>query len=197
MHSGIRVSHESKRGCGYRKAGGIYLVADGPGRPCGKKPIPLTVCPCCGSGIKPSRGFTWVNATQLLSSAECRAESCRECPLFMPLGRAGLLWVGAAFYPTPDAWNREAQSQGVSRRLSAIPCGFKLGETWIMLAHRNTIQNPDGTTTAGIFHAFKPSRIEIIVTGNESAEAIDRLIERGLSPVKVVPIGQTLPLEMA
>lgn len=32
---------EARRGCGYRKAGGLYLVASGMGSPCHRLPIPL------------------------------------------------------------------------------------------------------------------------------------------------------------
>jgi hypothetical protein len=38
---------EPKRGCGYRKVGGIYLVSGGEGRPCGCLQIPLHTCPSC------------------------------------------------------------------------------------------------------------------------------------------------------
>jgi len=56
----IEVRYESKRGCGWRKPGGLYLMADGPAELCGKLPIPLEICPSCGGGIKLSRGWTWV-----------------------------------------------------------------------------------------------------------------------------------------
>lgn len=45
----VRTSVEGARGCGYRKAGGIYLVSGGIPRPCGKLPIPLTTCPTCST----------------------------------------------------------------------------------------------------------------------------------------------------
>jgi hypothetical protein len=42
---------EPKRGFGYRKVGGIYLVSGGKGRPCGCLPIPLHTCPSCRADI--------------------------------------------------------------------------------------------------------------------------------------------------
>lgn len=56
---------EARRGCGYRKVGGIYLVGGGIGVPCDRLPYPLTVCPCCSQGVKQGRGWTWVTVGKL------------------------------------------------------------------------------------------------------------------------------------
>jgi hypothetical protein len=56
--------------------------------------------------------------------------------------RAGLLWIGAKFYKSAEAFDREAAELGVSRRISAIPRGFKMGETWILFAHPKAIATP-------------------------------------------------------
>lgn len=50
---------EAKRGCGFRKVGGTYLVSEGEGMPCDRLPIKLDVCPVCSHGFKRSRGWTW------------------------------------------------------------------------------------------------------------------------------------------
>jgi hypothetical protein len=42
----------------------------------------------------------------------------------------------------------------------------------------------------GIFRIFKPDRVEVIVTGNESDEVIEDYLKRGLSPVKVERKGE-------
>ena len=52
------------------------------------------------------------------------------------MGKAGLLWIGEQFYPTPGEFTREAEELGISRRISAVPRDFKLGETWVLFAHR-------------------------------------------------------------
>jgi hypothetical protein len=74
----INSQIEHKRGCGYRKPGGMYLVSLGIGRDCGKLPIPLTVCPCCGAGIKFSRGFTWIS-DEIIKNAPCSILGCNGC----------------------------------------------------------------------------------------------------------------------
>ncbi len=67
---GIPVKYEAKRGCGYRSKGGLYLITEGISKPCGRLPIPLTICPCCGGGIKVSRGYTWVAGDALKERAK-------------------------------------------------------------------------------------------------------------------------------
>jgi hypothetical protein len=142
MNHHIETRHDQKRGCGYRKAGGLYLVTGGEAAPCFKLPIPLTVCPTCHGGIHPSRGFTWVDADKLAGGREClppprqRLPECERCPLAQGLGMAGLLWIGESFYKQPEDWSKEAMMQGISRRIHQIPTKFKIGETWVLVAHR-------------------------------------------------------------
>jgi hypothetical protein len=146
---------EAKRGCGYRKVGGKYLVGGGVGFFCDRLPIELTVCPCCQSGIKQSRGWTWIDVALLVGGQHVLPVKSREhegqlihceCETFCPLchnpkaiGKAGLLWIGEKFYPTPVHFDAEGVSLGISRRISAIPRDFKVGETWVLLAHPKTV----------------------------------------------------------
>jgi hypothetical protein len=203
----IEVRYDRERGCGWRKPGGLYFVADGPGRDCGKLPIPLTVCPTCSGGIKPTRGVTWVDADKLTAAVECRAEEqfCAACPL-NKMGRAILIWIGEAFYKRPGDWLKECGEQGVSRRVNALPTGFVIGETWILCAHRKGIsarceectgsgvaegepcEACEGTGklyTAAAFHAFRPSAVEYVCTGTETDEELEALRKRGITPVRV------------
>ena len=47
---------EGPRGCGYRKECGYYMMLPHfKAESCGKLPLPLEQCPCCGQGIKFSR----------------------------------------------------------------------------------------------------------------------------------------------
>jgi hypothetical protein len=187
---------EARRGCGYRKVGGIYLVCNGAGVVCDRLPFPLRVCPTCSQGIKQSRGWTWVNG-ELLFGGEHKPSECKEkivcvvCDETGLLQHAGLLWTGGRFYKKPDDFNEEAKKLGISRRIGTIPKGFKLGETWVLMAHPKAIFNiksnqtisagfiedeinPDALFkaefTPGIFSAFKPSAVEEIITDKQAKD---------------------------
>lgn len=136
------MSVEPRRGCGYRKIGGLYFVSSGRPVFCDRLPIPLDVCPTCGHGIKQTRGYTWINVEALVGGLHPNCLDEFPCPLCMrpdEIGRAGLLWIGAKYYKTPREFCAESDALGVSRRISAIPRGFVVGKTWILLAHPNAI----------------------------------------------------------
>lgn len=179
---------EPRRGCGYRKVGGLYLVGDGPSAECCRLPLRLTVCPCCSAGIKQTRGWTWINP--VLMFGESYRPDCNVCPAGNParMGeRAGLLWIGERFYATPEHFNAEARALGISRRIAAVPRGFKVGETWVLLAHPKACKPDAEGHTAGVFRIFRPSRIEKILTQSQATEEeLDKLRERGITPV-IVP----------
>ena len=178
---------EAKRGCGYRKVGGLYVVGPSQGRDCCKLPIPLHVCPVCAQGIKQTRGWSWIDPRPWLK------EGCtlhRFCPADLDNGqlgeRVGLLWIGRAFYPTPETFLHEAKLHGVSRRIAALPRGFKLGEHWVFLAHPEAIWIEEHKGPA-IFSIFKPTAFEKIVTQTQAndTELMDGLTARGITPVAV------------
>lgn len=223
---------EAKRGCGYRKVGGIYLVSGKHSEPCHRLPIPLHVCPTCHGGIKQSRGWTWVESAILGGNCESfddhRALHCTTCPTCTPklLGdHVGLIWIGEKFYPTPADFMREGIEQGISRRVSKVPRNFKLGESWVILGHPKAVptecvHSVDGpsvkgckheielgstgfsengepgydltkaahiTDTPGIFTAFKPIRIEKLITKSQATpETLEELAKKHITPV-VVP----------
>ena len=222
--SNVVLSVEQARGCGYRKPAkdgvGIYLVGDGLGEPCGLLPYPLDVCPCCGGGVKATRGWTWVTPQLLFGKGdvlskiagverECslsrklrvvgqngssaRESGCPRCPVGSPpAGLHGLLWVGEAFYKSPDDFSQEAHAQGVSRKIKAVPKGFKLGETWVLLAHRKAVRNPatGERENPGIFSMFMPRGIDLVIKDEadvpEKAEKLAEKIGDGARIVKVV-----------
>lgn len=136
----IRTSHESERGCGYRKGGGLYMVSGiNPMRGCCRFPVPLEICPTCSGGIKPTRGFTWIDPRPLFPEADGGPE-CASCPFFLKLPeRAGLIWIGGKFYESPEDWINEVRRMGVSRRIPAVPRDFEVGVTRIFVAHREAI----------------------------------------------------------
>jgi len=181
---------EKKRGCGFRKIGGLYLVGGGSGVICDRLPLRLDVCPVCSHGFKQTRGFTWVDLPGLVGGVHPQCQDNFPCPLCMDphsIGKAGLLWVGERFYKTPADFLEEGHEMGFSRRVAALPRNFKLGETWVMFAHPKTIRelvpqtNPlletlaDETPhlfssarslsrwVAGVFYLWQPRRLEKIL----------------------------------
>lgn len=201
------MAAEAKRGCGYRKIGGVYLVSDGVGVACDRLPIALDICPVCSHGFKQSRGWTWVDVNGLVGGVHRDCEDSFPCPLCMAtseMGKAGLLWIGEKFYKTPADFDKESTEMGVSRRVKAVPRGFKVGETWVLLAHPKTIEMPcteceaDGLRAeeceacdgkgyrflAGIFKVWRPQRIEkILPESKRDSKEAQELIEAGITPV--------------
>lgn len=179
---------ESKRGCGYRKKGGMYFVSEGIAAPCDKLPIPLHVCQYCHAGFKQTRGYTWISS-QLFANAPCKGK-CATCPMSIPDQQMGLMWVGEKFYSTADHFTREANAMGVSKRISQVPKNFIVGETWIALAHPKAIHKVEKGGKIifgpGIFRAFKPSAIEYVITGKETIKELEALEKRGFTLVDVI-----------
>jgi len=213
MHQSIRVRKEGPRGCGWRKTGGLYMMSEGEGTFCGRLPIPCGTCPCCNRGIKPARGWSWIDADEVIRAAPpCKIHhkpECLNCVInqmtSQEIGQAGLIWIGESHYPTVRHFQEEAERMGISRRIRSVPKDFVLGETYILLAHKKAIIN-EGEVPAyvgeeveyspGIFRIFKPTRIEVIVDGTEDDEVIDGYIKRGLVPVLIEKI-ETKQDEMA
>lgn len=203
---------EARRGCGYRKVGGLYLVGPGGGCECDRLPFPVKTCPCCGQGIKQARGWTWIDLPLLTGGNHAACRDTFACPLCMAveqIGRAGLVWIGARFYPTPGDFAAEVAEMGISRRIAAVPRGFKLGETWVLLAHPRGMTCPQclgGGLAKGdqghlpcehcensgklpaIFRVFQPTAIEKILTESQAkdAAAVEELRKQGITPV-IVP----------
>ena len=147
----VETRIDSKRGCGWRQEGGLYLVSGGEAVACGKLPVPLTICPTCSGGIHFARSWTWVDGDALVATKICsgaRNAECSGCLLASAteskqgtsIGRAGLLWIGEKFYKTPADWMREAENLGVSRRIPAVPREFVLGKTVVLVAHLKAIK---------------------------------------------------------
>jgi len=200
-----KVVVESARGCGYRSPGaggvGIYLRGELAAEPCERLPFPLYQCPCCGGGIKPSRGFTWIDPEGLFhldQEPECDPtfpdHSHGNCPLCNPHlgagedGRAGLIWIGVKHYPDPLLFMVEARVMGVSRKLSAVPRGFEVGKHWIYLAHKRAIATIVDTSEGkldvefepGVFFVWKPTRVELVV------DDLDDIPEKALNIAKTI-----------
>lgn len=196
---------EPKRGCGYRKVGGTYLVGPLTGDSCHRLPFPLGICPTCKSGIKQTRGWTWLDPSGVIgnpcgmvlgTTREGTREHCDYCMVCEPskfLGEeVGLLWVGEKFYSETKDFIKEAVELGVSRRISAVPNDFVLGLHYVFLAHPEAFPGGEPPeykdAEPGIFLLWKPERIEKIITQTMSKDKnlMATLTERDIAPV-IVP----------
>lgn len=205
---------EQKRACGYRKVGGLYLCGDGPSMACDRLPYRLKVCPICGSGVKFSRGWTWIDWSMYAGDHKvCREPVLPGCVVCTPSIYTslnvdnrhpyGLLWVGEQTY-SPELFIQEALVMGVSRRIAAVPRNLELGETIVLFAHMKAIAVAalaSGSTdlrlenfrysefVPGIFYAFRPQSIELLIWASEATpEYHDHLVKRGITPI-IIPDG--------
>lgn len=195
----IETRHETERGCGYRKPGGLYIVSGGEAVTVDCLPIPLHVCPTCNQGVKPTRSFQWIEPKVLLSETlKCDRCHMYRCPIKEALqGTQGLMWIGSKFY-TPQSFMQEAKQVGISKRIPAVPKDFKLGKHWIYLGHREAITTGKAAATfdlnantPGIFTIFKPTAIEYVVRPDDQQlrpEALGAKAKRGITLVDVVPV---------
>ena len=198
---------EQMRGCGYRKVGGLYLCGGGQGMDCDRLPYELEICPVCGAGVKFTRGWTWLDwekyagghsGGELLAASDCKcAVVCPVCSPRIQPQPYGLLWVGEANY-TPLSFIQEALTMGVSRRIAAVPKNLKLGETWVLFAHKHVVRKivPDEETgepvdihVPGVFYAFRPQSLELLVWQSEAKpEYLEDLAKRNITPI-IIPDG--------
>ncbi len=212
------MSVEAMRGCGYRKVGGLYLCGGGKDTQCDRLPYELVLCPTCGAGVKFTRGWTWLDwygyagehsARQgglpsnvgggVFSECSCPPMCPVCCPaIYTPLLAQdkkvyGLLWVGEASY-TPKTFTQEALTMGVSRRIAAVPKNLKLGETWVLFAHKKLIRKhtePDGSNedVPGIFYVFRPTSLELLIWESQAKpEYLEDLAKRNITPI-IIPDG--------
>ena len=138
------MSQEPIRICGFRKVGGIYIIGPQPGEGCDRLPYPIHNCPVCKSGIKFSRGFTWIDfnhyAHNHSSITDFEQNNCIdtiECPVCMPSQFPqpyGLLFVGREY--TVQTFMDEARRLGISKRIPAKPRNLKPGSI-VMLVHND------------------------------------------------------------
>ena len=197
---------EPMRGCGYRKVGGLYLCGRGQGMDCDRLPYELELCPTCGAGVKFTRGWTWLNWSEYAGSHRDSEERCKDsygCPVCDPSSKQqpfGLLWVGEASY-TPKTFIQEALTMGVSRRIAAVPKNLKLGDTWVLFAHRSVcgkrrpplapVVTPplEEEDVPGVFYAFRPTSLELLVwESNAKPEYLEDLAKRNITPI-IIPDG--------
>ena len=192
---------EAERHCGFRKVGGLYLCGEGFSIICDRLPYELKTCPTCGSGVKFSRGFQWLDWMEYAAIHEGVVEPGRKCmchdvcPVCWPGNKPqpyGLLWVGEEFY-TPANFVSEALNMGISRRIPAVPRNLKLGETWVLLAHiracgeRASEEPPFAMEPVhGVFYAFRPQRVELLIWESQAVPGyLEELEKKHITPVLI------------
>lgn len=182
---------EKKRGCGYRKVGGLYLVGGGITMPCDRLPFVIKECECCGFKPPMFRGFSWINKKYLGKDhsvmLECNCFSlCPIChPGYYEEDKFGFMWVSHVYY-TPASFIQEAKELEVSKRISYIPKDLKIGD-WVLLAYKPKKKDPEKDPY--IFYAFKVQRIEKLIWESQATEdALKKLKDKDLTPV-IVPDG--------
>jgi len=205
MSVDVLTVYDSERGCGWRASGGMYLVSGDFFDTCGKLPAPIEVCECCGAGVRVTRGLTRIKPARLFAGLVCKTQSrkCGACLINAPDGF--IMGIGTKYYGHPRKFLNEALAQGISKRIAkgGIPRGFKVGESVVLLSHANasTRYEREGddlkaVKIPGVICAFIPKRIEYITKGTETEEQLERLVERGITPVNVVRV-EAKQLEIA
>lgn len=204
----VRKESKERRGCGFRKAGGLYLVGPPFGSVCDRLVFKLVPCDICGKKHEHNRGLSRVTGKEvfhyshdvdLKTEAAARGEEppgfsslceCNdECPACNPQTEtAGLMWVGRQHYPKYQDFCEEAVKLGVSKRVANIPSWFKVGETWVFLAHiecaphtvpasTESLMPEETILVSGVFRAFVPQRIEKVMNESEAAELTDEEVQ--------------------
>jgi hypothetical protein len=150
-------------------------------------PLELTTCAGCGRPWHQTRGWTFVDVGELFRGVPCRRPpgACDECLLQVATGRAGLLWVGQSHYRTCEDFLAESRRLGVSKRIPNLPDWWTIGWSIVLLAHPRAMQPGTSVTQAGVFAALIPTRVEYVITGDESAEDLERLAGLGFTLVRV------------
>ena len=115
---------EQRRGCGFRRAGGLYVRGNVAGAAVDWLPFCIP--------FRQTRSLQWVTSEALLATCADGGTS-----IFRSHRRIALCFVGAKHYSV-DSFVKEALAQGVSRRVSTIPKDLKPGDP-IALAHPQCI----------------------------------------------------------
>ena len=183
------MAQEPRRGCGYRKVGGLYLEGEYTWKNCDRLPMPVEPCPVCGAGIHFSRNLAKVNPFALWGNHDCSCNPCNVC--YPPDALAFVVGVGEKYY-TPQSFMQEAATMGVSKRIPFVPKDLKLGETVVYLTHKKAIEvSPGGNGKKpkhkmAVFSAFIPQKISKLIWKSQATKAeFKKLWKQGITPVVI------------
>lgn len=166
------------RASGHRQVGGLYLVGHKILGPCDRLPYPLELRPITLESLPQPWTPRRINALRLFGDhKDCHCPP--GCPVCRPDdGPHYLLGVSSRHY-TAEAFCFEAQIYGVSIHIQAVPPELQLGVSWVYLSHRHACITPASRRhfrwAAGVFTAFKPAWVDLLVWQSECTE---ELVER-------------------
>ena len=173
---------EPKRGCGYRKVGGIYLVGDD---------LTLDACHRLPLPIKMAffRGYLVINPYQEFRKCNCDPQHGQGCFVCNPPNQNnhGLMFVGESYY-TPSNFIDEARRLGVSKRIPYVPAHCIPGHSIVYLAIKNMpFKQTQGTIyQPAVFFAFRIKRIEQLIWNSQATdEMLAAMAKKGLTPVRI------------
>lgn len=139
---------ELERGCGWRKAGGVYLVCDGVSYACDGLPVEMVPCPCCEYEVGQARSMQPIRSGYmafLMRGHKCKEKDGFLCPVCfyakdypkakeliaeLPedsderkelekiLPKNFYLMFVSKEFYTPESFMEEARLQGVSKRVA-------------------------------------------------------------------------------
>ena len=200
------MSCETERECGYRKIGGLYLVGEpGLAAPCDRLPLAIVPCSTCGAEPRFTRSIAAINPKALWGHHAVADEPsgihpqepgpCGETDaVCIPSEKGWLMWVGREY--TVESFRKEADLQGVSKRIHAIPKDLELGVDWVYLAKQRLIPGSSQMWLPGeaeeragygpgVFEVFRPTRVEKVVSDLSGQDTLDELYAQGVTPVTV------------
>lgn len=182
----------------------MYLIGGNSIAPCCKLPFLLSSCPCCGTVIKFSRGFNWINTDLFCFNRPAGIGCSSSCVASAPGMPIGLMWVGESFYPTVRDFEREAAAIGISKRLNILPKGLQPG-MWVALAHNKAVVGFDDSNNGnpaadlvtykpGVFMFFRLEKIQYVVKPGDNDETLQKFSDKNIELITVSPEGAAIPL---
>lgn len=192
----VSVMVRAERGCGFRNTRGYYLCGGGMEVHCHRLPLPIPVCEACKRPlIVPIRGIQRIEPNKVWTlcpewqdlSYPCHLVKCPSC---FPPEKAYVVWVGESFYETPNSFVDESRRMGISRKIPFVPDDLEVGD-WVFLGYRKLIptgnynKDHEEILDPGIFHAFRVSTIEKLLTDAQQQDQyyVKTLLDRGITPV--------------
>lgn len=181
-HPAVQTVHDKLRGCGWRHEGYYLMGGQGIWQECGLLPIALDIpCVCCGRGViaqkvEKSGAITYllprslhrVNIRMLAEPyfSRCDCSLCHTCA-FKQVEWVYMIGVGHKHYPNKIDFVREALSQGISKRINALPNDFKVGETWVALAHPRGVTRQGGLSGEVVYREESEEELPLAVVTDD------------------------------